>query len=136
VPAQGTARVIMRFDDFADPDMPYMYHCHMLMHEDEGMMGQFVVVDPNSIGEAGAQQALNVWPIPAIGEIHVQVRGIAGACSVSLFDATGRIALSDLISATDGPATIQVGTISPGPYTLRITDSTGNKQVRQVIISH
>ena len=23
-----------------------MYHCHMLRHEDNGMMGQFVVVAP------------------------------------------------------------------------------------------
>lgn len=38
------ARIIMRFDDFADPTTPYMFHCHMLDHEDEGMMGQFVVV--------------------------------------------------------------------------------------------
>ena len=23
-----------------------MYHCHMLYHEDQGMMGQYVIVDP------------------------------------------------------------------------------------------
>ena len=28
----------------ADPDNPYMYHCHILEHEDQGMMGQFLVV--------------------------------------------------------------------------------------------
>ena len=39
-----TVRVIARFADFADPDHPYMYHCHILEHEDGGMMGQFVVV--------------------------------------------------------------------------------------------
>ncbi len=39
-----TVRVISRFEDFADPDIPYMYHCHILEHEDAGMMGQFVVV--------------------------------------------------------------------------------------------
>jgi FtsP/CotA-like multicopper oxidase with cupredoxin domain len=39
-----TVRLIMRFTDFADPDTPYMYHCHLLNHEDNGMMGQFVVV--------------------------------------------------------------------------------------------
>ncbi|WP_369373836.1 multicopper oxidase family protein [Promicromonospora sp. Populi] len=44
-------RLLMRFDDYADPDTPYMYHCHMLMHEDAGMMGQFVVVEPGQ--EAG-----------------------------------------------------------------------------------
>ncbi len=37
-------RFIAKFDDFADPDNPYMYHCHILEHEDAGMMGQFVVV--------------------------------------------------------------------------------------------
>jgi FtsP/CotA-like multicopper oxidase with cupredoxin domain len=25
--------------------MPYMFHCHILQHEDRGMMGQFVVVE-------------------------------------------------------------------------------------------
>ena len=37
-------RILLRFDDYADPDHPYMYHCHILEHEDAGMMGQFVVV--------------------------------------------------------------------------------------------
>ncbi|QTX04561.1 multicopper oxidase family protein [Agromyces archimandritae] len=39
-------RLLMRFDDHADPETPYMYHCHLLQHEDQGMMGQFVVVEP------------------------------------------------------------------------------------------
>jgi blue copper oxidase len=39
-----TVRVITEFSDFADPKRPYMYHCHILEHEDAGMMGQFVVV--------------------------------------------------------------------------------------------
>ena len=38
-------RLLLRFEDYADPEMPYMYHCHMLLHEDEGMMGQFVVIE-------------------------------------------------------------------------------------------
>lgn len=36
--------VIAKFEDYADPDHPYMYHCHILEHEDAGMMGQFTVV--------------------------------------------------------------------------------------------
>ncbi|WP_156759378.1 multicopper oxidase family protein [Microbacterium karelineae] len=39
-------RVIMRFEDYADPEVPYMYHCHLILHEDEGLMGQFVVAEP------------------------------------------------------------------------------------------
>ncbi|WP_431894616.1 multicopper oxidase family protein [Nonomuraea sp. bgisy101] len=40
------ARIALRFADYTDPDMPYMYHCHVLWHEDQGMMGQFVVLGP------------------------------------------------------------------------------------------
>lgn len=46
-----TIRTVARFDGWADPDVPYMFHCHVLRHEDQGMMGQFVVVEPG--GEAG-----------------------------------------------------------------------------------
>lgn len=44
LPDGKTFRLIMRFADYSDPDSPYMFHCHMLRHEDQGMMGQFVVV--------------------------------------------------------------------------------------------
>ncbi|MBN2621739.1 MAG: multicopper oxidase domain-containing protein [Acidimicrobiales bacterium] len=46
VPPDTTIRIIARFDDHADPTAPFMFHCHVLDHEDRGMMGQFVVVEP------------------------------------------------------------------------------------------
>ncbi len=52
IPPNSTVRLAMRFDGPADPDTPYMYHCHLLWHEDQGMMGQFVVVEAGgSVGE-------------------------------------------------------------------------------------
>ncbi|MDO9059635.1 MAG: multicopper oxidase domain-containing protein [Bradyrhizobium sp.] len=44
VDPDSVVRVITEFSDFSDPRRPYMYHCHILEHEDAGMMGQFVVV--------------------------------------------------------------------------------------------
>ena len=38
-----TVRVITKFENYADENRPYMYHCHNLEHEDNGMMGQFIV---------------------------------------------------------------------------------------------
>ena len=35
--------IIVRFDYEATEEFPYMYHCHMLEHEEYGMMGQFMV---------------------------------------------------------------------------------------------
>ncbi|MFD7263299.1 multicopper oxidase family protein [Streptomyces sp. NPDC059874] len=52
IPSGSTVRIAMRFDGPADPDVPYMYHCHLLYHEDRGMMGQFVVVDPGQTAGA------------------------------------------------------------------------------------
>jgi blue copper oxidase len=46
IPPDSTTRLLVRFTGYADPALPYMFHCHLLQHEDDGMMGQFVVVQP------------------------------------------------------------------------------------------
>ena len=38
-------RILVQFKYYTDPHHPYMFHCHILEHEDMGMMGQFVVVE-------------------------------------------------------------------------------------------
>lgn len=43
VPVGESVSVIAKFDDFASGSNPYMYHCHFPNHEDEGLMGQFLV---------------------------------------------------------------------------------------------
>lgn len=42
-PINGQLEIIVRFDHEAPREAPYMYHCHILEHEDSGMMGQFTV---------------------------------------------------------------------------------------------
>jgi FtsP/CotA-like multicopper oxidase with cupredoxin domain len=37
--------IAMAFEDYVDEGCPYMFHCHMLTHEDQGMMGHFTVVE-------------------------------------------------------------------------------------------
>ena len=39
-----TVSFVAKFADFASTVHPFMYHCHMSNHEDEGLMGQFLVV--------------------------------------------------------------------------------------------
>jgi FtsP/CotA-like multicopper oxidase with cupredoxin domain len=36
-------RLLVPAPGYSDPTTPYMFHCHLLQHEDNGMMGQFVV---------------------------------------------------------------------------------------------
>ncbi|WP_246101364.1 multicopper oxidase family protein [Streptomyces cyaneus] len=52
LPNGTTMKLALRFTGPADPDTPYMYHCHLLFHEDEGMMGQFVVVEKGQRAQA------------------------------------------------------------------------------------
>lgn len=39
----GIAELLVQFNKPADEQTPYMFHCHILEHEDAGMMGQFTV---------------------------------------------------------------------------------------------
>lgn len=39
----GEAEILVRFSRTAADSAPYMYHCHILEHEDAGMMGQLTV---------------------------------------------------------------------------------------------
>jgi FtsP/CotA-like multicopper oxidase with cupredoxin domain len=49
--------LVVPFADHSDPHTPYMFHCHVLAHEDEGMMGQFVVVPPGGRADLDAHRA-------------------------------------------------------------------------------
>ncbi len=40
---EGVTELLVRFDHPADAANPFMLHCHILEHEDLGMMGQFTV---------------------------------------------------------------------------------------------
>ena len=58
-----TVRFITKFEDHANDSVPYMYHCHMLIHEDAGMMGQFVVVDENTVSTDTNNPIPNVYSL-------------------------------------------------------------------------
>lgn len=57
----GRVRLAVRFLEHSDPRWPYMFHCHVLAHEDSGMMGQFLTVDP------GVRVSTPVLPHPGHG---------------------------------------------------------------------
>lgn len=76
VAPRTTVRLLVRFSGHADPAWPYMYHCHLLLHEDMGVMGQFVVIRPGQtpvpppvaddsvpVGQAGAHAHASETPL-------------------------------------------------------------------------
>ncbi len=92
-----TVRIIKRFHDFADPDNPYMYHCHILEHEDVGMMGQWVVEDTAATAVEGEQLLgavkveVDIYPNPFSSSATISFTlASAGNIRLSVFDALGR----------------------------------------------
>jgi len=72
VKSNETVRFIAKFDDFADATHPFMYHCHIALHEDEGMMGQFVVIDPTANSfNTEPELGLTVYPNPSSDRIFI-----------------------------------------------------------------
>ena len=76
VPPEGTLELLVRFDGAGDPDTPYMFHCHLLAHHDQGMMGQLLVVDPGQepatslAHDARAASVAQVFPGAVRGHGH------------------------------------------------------------------
>ena len=44
IESNSAVKLLINFPKYSDKNTPYMYHCHILEHEDQGMMGQFTVV--------------------------------------------------------------------------------------------
>jgi len=88
-----TVRFIAKFEDFADTTIPYMYHCHILMHEDDGMMGQFVVTSATEgIKNITRNNSILIYPNPATDKITVKLNSSApsGATQLHIMDILGR----------------------------------------------
>lgn len=90
VPAQQTVKFITKFETFCDSPGYYMYHCHMMPHEDNGMMGQFVVTcpKPNGVVDITANQ-VDMFPNPATNTITL-MSGSHPIDAIRLSDMLGR----------------------------------------------
>jgi len=59
LPPESVVRLAVQFGTYTDDDTPYMYHCHMLEHEDLGMMGQFLIVEPGTEDQVSRELSLD-----------------------------------------------------------------------------
>lgn len=126
VPPGDSVLFITKFDDFSDTLIPFMYHCHILMHEDDGMMGQFLVV-PNStgVGESGNDTSTMAFPNPFFSYVTIQYElEKQTEVRVNLTDISGRLVYDrDRNLQTEGKhsLTIDLSQLSSGIYFANIT---------------
>lgn len=131
VPAgMGTVRFITRFEDFTSYDVPYMYHCHMLPHEDDGMMGQFRVLPLNAgIADGSTPMGtIKAAPNPATSMLDVTLDPQLGKGTVTVADLTGRVVLSRM--SAGGWLRLDVEQLPAGSYLITFRGSGGSATLR------
>lgn len=128
-PNGGSVKLITQYKDFSDATMPYMYHCHILSHEDGGMMGQFIVNANLGLNESTSIQGIKVFPNPINNTQFLNIQSDSNLQSIEFFDVLGRSVLSKKLQSK--LETIPVPSTS-GVYMLKI--ETENKIVTQKII--
>lgn len=122
VPAMQTVKFITKFETFCDSMATYMYHCHMLPHEDDGMMGQFIVSCPSGVGINESEEGNNgilAFPNPTAEKLIIRNSTGKEIQSIVLIDNTGRIIYSaNKINSSDYE--LNVERFSSGSYLLKI----------------
>jgi len=134
LPINENVSFVARFDDYADPIHPFMYHCHFSNHEDGGMMGQFVVTDPTNINALhNATDILEVYPNPTKDKIYVQFKDSANsAYYISIINTLGRTVL--MLPQPQLQEGIDISNLSKGVYYLLITDQLKKKTTTKSIV--
>ncbi len=130
VPSQQTITFIAKFETFCDT-VPYMYHCHMLPHEDDGMMGQFEVQCPTiGIDENYQTSSVIIYPNPS--HDNFQIRFLTNSEStIFIYDAFGKLINSVKINSSEN--SINVSGLERGLYFVKIV-SGSDTATRKIII--
>lgn len=133
VPPGDSLLFITKFEDFADTVVPYMYHCHILMHEDDGMMGQFIVtpgfsnINENSLDE----KSITVYPNPSSESFSVYIKEFTSTeyNSILVYDKLGRVIYQDEIKSEK----LRISTVNwpKGVYFIKIS---GEKSATRKIV--
>lgn len=72
-----TLKFVTKFEDYADVIHPFMYHCHFAIHEDEGMMGQFIVSAPLGTESVANSTKFKLYPNPVNDTLYLTLNDAA-----------------------------------------------------------
>ena len=117
-------KFITKFETFANNTIPYMYHCHLLHHEDDGMMGQFIVsAGTTGIGEITKGQNILVYPNPfSSGEINVSTEKLNNFKTLySISNLLGEALIDGISTFQDNLMKINTSNLPSGIYFLKIS---------------
>lgn len=115
-----SVRFITQFSDFTDEHIPYMYHCHVLHHEDDGMMGSFLVTEyPLSTNNIQQKNEFSIYPNPSYNYWVIKNTANENIISYSISNIIGQEILNES-NINNSSLTINNFSLAVGQYILTI----------------
>lgn len=127
-------RFIGQFNDYADSVHPFMFHCHILTHEDGGMMGQFLVTGQATGVKtpAAAPMQLSLHPNPVKDRLTLTFDAPTAVYYIWITDPAGRTKY--MLPEPDWQNGIDVSSLRSGLYYLTVLEKkTGRKTTQSFI---
>ncbi|MFT6782159.1 MAG: blue copper oxidase, partial [Saprospiraceae bacterium] len=129
---------ITTFSDFSTPvaaTNSYMYHCHILPHEDGGMMGTFVVWDGSTDVDEDELSTMSMQVQPNPAQDVVYLRGASAKTSTLRFiNMNGQLMKEMSLPSFDGAIQIEVNEFPEGMLIMDWTTDKGHA-VSKVMIT-
>lgn len=122
VQPNDTVRFITKFETFANNSVPYMFHCHLLHHEDEGMMGAFLVMDTTTTiwEKEFAKKKIKVFPNPVHSSFFVETENENRIKCIRVMNLLGVCVLKKEKLKSQRKIELDVSGFSSGIYFLEI----------------
>jgi bilirubin oxidase len=123
VPRNENVSFVAKFNDYADALHPFMYHCHFSNHEDDGMMGQFVVVGNQStnVDEAKQSVGFSVYPNPSSEKIFIKLENaVTEVYYVTITNINGKTMM--MLPQPEMYKGIDISALSKGIYYIQLMD--------------
>jgi len=125
IPIGGSVTFVTKFEDYSDASWPYMYHCHALTHEDEGMMGSFKVI--GTMTTTGVEEKnkeakdFSLYPNPANDKLFVNfIDPTAKAYYIRIINAAGKTLF--MLPRPILENGLDISTLNSGMYFIQLTD--------------
>ncbi len=130
----SVVKFIAKFDDFADELHPFMFHCHIALHEDEGMMGQFVVTNTTGVNDPkNTEIPVSIYPNPTSSSLFVQFNNShQSAYYITITDALGRTKL--MLPKPDLTNGIDISQLNKGVYHISIIENSSKQTVTKTFV--
>lgn len=121
LPKGENATFVAKFDDYADPIHPFMYHCHFTNHEDAGMMGQFVVIGTTGINSSKENLGFTIFPNPVREKLYITLANSKSVVYyITIFNLNGKALM--MLPQPEIQKGIDISSLAKGTYILQLMD--------------